>query len=79
MRIPSKVTPYRESVFSKFSPILRELKTGDIRPHELYGKVKRNVEIGEFIEALDCLYVLGKVDFLPDREVLHYVEDDSVR
>jgi len=80
MRIPSKVTSYRDSIFSKFPPILRELQQEDLKPAELLERLKRRkVAIGDFIEALDCLFVLGKVEFIPEKEVLHYVERDSVQ
>lgn len=79
MRLPSKVTPYKRSILSKFPPILSELQKKDMRVVDLYEKMKKkNVAIDDFIEALDCLFVLGKVEFMPDKEVLRYVERDSV-
>ena len=46
-------------------------------PAELYKKMKSKVEdVGEFLEVVDCLYLLGKVELVPDREVLRYVASD---
>lgn len=73
MKLPSKVTPYNESTISKFPVVLSLLEKGDMAPQELYAKVKRSkVEnISEFVEILDCLYTMHKIEFRG--EVLHYV------
>lgn len=79
MRLPSKVTPYRKSVLAKFPAVIKVLQQGDIRPGDLYQKVKRGVDMADFIEILDALYLLEKVDFIPGKGALHYVEEDSMR
>lgn len=79
MRLPSKVTPYRKSALAKFPAVIKVLQQGEIRPGDLYQKVKRGVDIADFIEILDALYLLEKVDFIPGKGVLHYVEENSVR
>ena len=73
MKIPSKVTPYRESTIAKFPIVLAILEKGDMTPTELYVKVKRSKiqEITEFVEVLDCLYAMNKIEIR--EEVLHYV------
>ena len=73
MRLPSKVTPYRKSSLAKFPAILSELRKGDMSPEELYKAVKsKDLNAIEFIEILDCLYLLGKVELIPGKELLHY-------
>ena len=79
MRLPSKVTPYRKSVLAKFPAVIKVLQQGDIRPGDLYQKVKRGVDMADFIEILDALYLLEKVHFISGKGVLHYVEEDSMR
>lgn len=76
MRLPSKVTPYRYSTLSKYPVILNALKEqGDMKPIELYKKVKsRGISVADFIEILDSLFLLGKIELKEDREVLHYAE-----
>lgn len=75
MRLPSKVTPYSQSILPKLPPILKELKQHDRSPLGLYKTVKGKFkDINEYIEALDCLYALKKVELLYPEEVLHYVD-----
>lgn len=78
MRLPSKVTPYRDSILAKFPAVLKALQPEDLTPCELYKKVKSKISGAmELVEILDCLYVVGKVELLYG-EVLHYVENDSM-
>lgn len=73
MKYPSKVTPYKESIIAKFPIILAQLEKGDMDPALLYKKVKNKVEdIREYMEILDCLYALNKIEF--KEEALHYVD-----
>ena len=73
MKFPSKFISYKESSISKFPIILKELKEYDLSVKELYRKIKSSVDnYQEFIEILDCLFILGKIEFI--EEVLHYVK-----
>lgn len=73
MKFPSKVTPYKESIIAKFPMILEKLKKKDMSPQELYKSMKNKVtDISEFMDIMDCLYALKKVDL--DGEVVHYVD-----
>lgn len=79
MRLPSKVTPFRRSILFKFPVVIKVLQQGDIRPGDLFQRVKRNgIDMADFIEILDGLYLLGRIDFLPGKGVLHYVEENTV-
>lgn len=61
MILPDKLFSYNESVLSKFPIVLRELKKSSVDAAELYHAVKNKMaDVSEFIEVLDCLYVLGK-------------------
>ena len=73
MKMPSKVTPYKESIIAKFPVILTILEKEDLSPTELYGKVRKSKikDITEFVEVLECLYAMNKIELR--REVLHYV------
>lgn len=74
MKFPNKVTPYKESVLAKFPVVLTVLKNEDMNPVRLFEKVKSKVtDVGEFIEILDCLYAMGKIELLDEGEVLRYV------
>ena len=79
MRLPSKVTPYRKSTLSKFPVVLSVLKEQDMSPIDLFVKVKgRGIDMADFVEILDCLYMLEKIELYPEKKVLHYVERDSM-
>lgn len=74
MKLPNKVIMYKESTISKFPAVLSCLKEQDMSPALLYKKVKSKVEdIGEYIDILDCLYALGKIELIEHLGVLHYV------
>ena len=74
MKLPSKITSYNESVLSKMVPILQELEKRDMSLLFLYIKVKnlfKNIE--EYIDTSDCLFLIGKIEYAKEKEVLHYV------
>ena len=73
MKIPNKVTPYKESSIAKFPVILAFLEKEDMTPSELFSRVKKDKiqNIDEFVEIIDCLYAMHKIEI--DGEVLHYV------
>lgn len=74
MRLPSKITSYRESVISKFSPVLSALQESDIEIFALYKTtMKYFSSIEEFMDTLDCLFALQKNRYDEEREVLCYV------
>ena len=74
MKFPNKVTPYNASILAKFPVVLSCLETEDLSPADLYKKVKSKVsDIGEFLEIMDCLFALGKVELFEEGGVLHYV------
>lgn len=74
MILPDKLFSYNESVLSKFPIVLRELKKSSVDAAELYHAVKNKMaDVSEFIEVLDCLYVLGKIEYDSDAELLRYV------
>ena len=74
MKLPSKITSYRESVLSKFPLILAALQHSDIGIFALYevtGKHFKDIE--EFMDTLDCLFAIHKIIYDTDLEVLRYV------
>ena len=74
MKLPNKVTSYQESALSSFVPILRILANGDVSLYELYEKTKNHYSsLTEYIDTLDCLFAINKIEYWEDKEVLHYV------
>lgn len=72
MKLPNKVTSYRKSILYKLPPILKLLKEKDYTVNTLFDSLQNKMTISEYIEALDCLFVLGQI--IINKEVLHYVE-----
>lgn len=74
MRLPSKITPYDRSLIARFPILLKEIEKGNVTPSSLYMKTKKRFSgLGEFIQALECLYALGKIDWSQETEVLAIV------
>ena len=77
MTTPSRVVSYRNSVISKFPLILHELSqcgNDGVSPLALYNTVKGEMkDIAEYTEALDCLYVLGRIVLDSEKGVLRRV------
>jgi len=75
MKLPNKVIAYQESIIAKFPLVLSILKQGDLSIGDLYMKIKPEVsDVGEYLEILDSLYALRKIDFIEETEALHYVD-----
>ncbi|MBR0295063.1 MAG: hypothetical protein IJQ67_04075 [Bacilli bacterium] len=72
MRFPSKVTPYKDSIFPKLPVLLRKLKDKDYTVSSLYMEINSKMTIREYIDALDCLYAMRKITLKED--IVHYVE-----
>lgn len=73
MQLPNKVISYNESVLSKFPIILDLLQQSDYTVAELFALVKNKMDIEDFIDTLDCLYALGKVNLNKTTRRLCYV------
>ena len=75
MRLPSKVTPFRASVLATFPLLLKEISAGDIGVMGLFNKVKSEIgDTADFLESLECLFALKKIELTGQPEVLHYVD-----
>lgn len=75
MLFPNKLFTYSESVISKFPLILDEVRRGPVPVGELYKRVAdRLTGVSEYLDALDCLYAVGRIDFDEDEGVLMYVD-----
>lgn len=75
MKLPNKVITYNESIISKFPLVLNLLKTNNCSISDLYGKVKNNIEgVDEFLDILDSLFALGRIDFNEETRRLYDVK-----
>lgn len=74
MLLPNKLFSYEESILSRFPIVLSMLKEKPMDIRQLYKKLRDYVEsVNDFIEILDCLYALGKVELDGEEGVLKYV------
>ena len=74
MRLPSKVTPFMDSILYIFPLLLNEIKKEDIAPMTLFGKIKNRVDgISNFLIALDCLFALNRIELKEKTGVISYV------
>lgn len=73
MRLPNKVISYNGSIISKFPVILTTLQERDYSVMELYEKIKASLDIEDFIDALDSLFALGKIEINDDTRRICYV------
>lgn len=62
MKLPNKFVPYNESAIANFAVILDLLKAKSYSIVELYNKLKVK-NTSAFIDTLDCLFALNKIDF----------------
>ena len=74
MKLPNKVTSYQESVLGKLTVLLDILSVRDSSLIELYFNTKQYFsDTSEFIDTVDCLFALNKLEYNEDSGVLHYV------
>lgn len=75
MRLPNKLFNYEESILSKFVDVIDNCKEQDVSLYQLYKKVKNRVDgIDEFIEIMDCLYLLDYIEYDLDEGVIKNVK-----
>lgn len=76
MKLPSKATSYNESILSKFTIILNDLKENrSMQIFELYIRNRKHFKSQlEFINTLDCLYALNKITYGERKEIVKYVK-----
>ena len=62
MKMPSKVTDYKESTLASLTKIMKKLNEQAMNPQDLYKRTRRCFDdVGEFVEALDCLFILNRI------------------
>ena len=71
MKLPSKIFTYNESTLSKLVPVLKSIKEKGCSPSNLYKKHKKLFKnTNDFTECLDLLFVLGKIKFNQNSEMI---------
>lgn len=76
MKLPSKVTSYKESIIARFPIILNKIKEKDYPVATLYDALKDKITLDDYVDVLVCLYVLGQITLR--KEIIHYVKRDAI-
>ena len=75
MIFPDKLVTFQEIAKSVY--ILKVLTGRDLMASDLFIETKEYFEdISEFLLALDTLYLLGKIDFNDESQVVEYVKEN---
>ena len=77
MLFPSRTANFERSVISKMVIVTDLLLRKKYKPQELFYEVKNSCDLDEFIDALDCLYMIGKIDFDREKELIYIVESSD--
>lgn len=75
MQVPSKLYSYEESTFSKFPIVLSLLEKDSLPINELYLRTSKHFGgPADFIECLDALFTINKINYDEKNEVIMYVD-----
>ncbi len=79
MLFPNKLFTYSESIISKFPLALQLLQESPMAVVDLYKALNKQLSgVSEFMDLMDCLFALNKIEFDEEEEVLHYVEGNCM-
>jgi hypothetical protein len=74
MLLPNKIISFQNSILSKLPPVLNLVRQEGKSSLELFEEAKPYVrDIAEYIEVLDCLYALGKIEYNNKTRTIDYV------
>lgn len=74
MQLPNKLYSYSNSILSKFPVVLRTLQNGEVQILTLFLKNQDRFDsINDFIETLDALYALRKIEYDAQKGVIQLV------
>lgn len=75
MILPNKLISFQNCILAKTVYILEKISDSDFSVIGLYEQVETHFEdLNEYMLALDVLYVLGKIEYNEELQVIQYVE-----
>lgn len=75
MILPNKLISFQDCILAKTVYILEKISDSDFSVIGLYEQVEIHFEdLNEYMLALDVLYVLGKIEYNDELQVIQYVE-----
>lgn len=68
---------FQDSIIAKSVYILKELQNNELVVSDLFVATKEHFEdVSEFLLALDALYLLGKINFNDESQVIQYAKEN---
>ena len=78
MILPNKLISFQDCILAKTVYILEKISDSDFSVIGLYEQVETHFEdLNEYMLALDVLYVLGKIKYNEELQVIQYVEKNG--
>ena len=75
MILPNKLISFQDCILAKTVYILEKISDSDFSVIGFYEQVETHFEdLNEYMLALDVLYVLGKIKYNEELQVIQYVE-----
>lgn len=79
MILPNKLISFQDCILAKTICVLDKIKDTNYSINELYRKVENQFEdINEYMLALDVLYVLEKIKYNEELQVIQYVKENNL-
>lgn len=79
MILPNKLISFQDCVLAKTICILEKINDANYSIIELYQKVESHFEdINEYMLTLDVLYVLEKIKYNEELQVIQYVKENNL-
>ena len=78
MLFPSRTAEYEQSVISKMLIVMKCASQKNYRIGELYAEVKKHqCSLEDYIDALECLYMIGRIKYNKEEEMIYIVEQSG--
>lgn len=75
MIFPSRETSYKSSVIPKMIIAMELLSQKNYKPNELFKIMEGTVvDVSEFLNVMDCLYLLGEIELDVNGEIKRVVK-----
>lgn len=75
MKLPNKVTSFKDSTLAKFPIVLAKIKKKDYPVTLLFKELEDKITLQDYIDVLDCLFALDQITLR--KEIIHYVKRDT--
>lgn len=70
MKFPSKLYGVSESVIGKMTMLMGMIPEGGIDVSDLSFAAGKSMSISDFMDALECMYAVGTIEFIKDHLIV---------